>query len=130
MTRVLVAFSTLLVLLAHPAWPQQQVWHTNESIDKSVGSVRLQVQRDNRLDAHPRQFVAWVRQGGGGVDGEHLPDERETDAAQFFDADQIDTISDPLEPLSAWMVRRVLAKDFNLLQTNEYGPFVPSPTYL
>jgi len=57
------------------------------------------------------------------VDGTPIPDERETDAAQYFYADQLDAISDSLEPLSEWMVRRVLAKDFNLLQTNECGPF-------
>ncbi|MGI9204559.1 MAG: NUDIX domain-containing protein [Woeseiaceae bacterium] len=64
------------------------------------------------------------------VDGEPVPDEQETDAAQYFDADQLDAIADAFEPLSAWLVRRVLTHDFNMLQMNESGPFVPSPTYL
>ena len=64
------------------------------------------------------------------VDGTPIPDRRETDAAQYFGADQLDAISDSLEPLSEWMIRRVLAHDFNLLQMNESGPFAPSPTYL
>ena len=64
------------------------------------------------------------------VDGAPVPDMRETDAARFFDADQLDTVHSSLEPLSAWIVRRVLADDFNLLQMNESGPYVPSPTYL
>ncbi len=64
------------------------------------------------------------------VDGAPAPDQRETDAAQYFSASQLDAIADSLEPLSAWIVRRVLANDFNLVQMNESGPYVPSPTYL
>ena len=64
------------------------------------------------------------------VDGVPTPDNRETDAAQYFDDEQLDTISDALEPLSAWLVRRVLSEDFYLIQANELGPFVQSPTYL
>ena len=64
------------------------------------------------------------------VDGVPAPDKHETDAARYIDADQLDAIRDSLEPLTAWMVRRVLADDFCLLQMNESGPFVPSPTYL
>ena len=64
------------------------------------------------------------------VDGTPSPDLRETDAAQYFDPDQLDSIADSLEPLSAWLVRRVIANDFELLKTNNSGPFDPSPTYL
>ncbi len=64
------------------------------------------------------------------VDGRPDPDNRETDAAQYFDADQLDSIADSLEPLSAWLVRRVFADDFELLARNDSGPFNPSPTYL
>lgn len=64
------------------------------------------------------------------VDGAPSPDGRETDAAQYFGADQLDSIAELLEPLSAWIVRRVLAGDFELLQMNDSGPFAPSPTYL
>lgn len=64
------------------------------------------------------------------LDGAPTPDMRETDAAQFFGLDQLEEISNSLEPLSAWMVGRVLADDFNLLPMNESGPFNTSPTYL
>ena len=64
------------------------------------------------------------------VDGVPAPDGRETDAAQYFGVDQLAEIADALEPLSAWMVRRVLANDFKLLRTNDSGPYTPSPTYL
>lgn len=64
------------------------------------------------------------------VDGAPVPDMRETDAARYFDFDQLDAIVDSLEPLSAWIIRRVLSNDFDLLQMNDSGPFFPSPTYL
>ena len=64
------------------------------------------------------------------VDGIPTPDMRETDAARYFDADQLDSIADSLEPLSAWLIRRVLANNFELLKMNGLGPFNPSPTYL
>ncbi|MDJ0653344.1 MAG: NUDIX domain-containing protein [Xanthomonadales bacterium] len=64
------------------------------------------------------------------VDGDPVPDARETDAARYFGAAQLEAIADSLEPLSAWIVRRVLAEDFILLQSNDSGPFMPSPTYL
>ena len=64
------------------------------------------------------------------LDGTPTPDMRETDAAQFFSVDQLEDISDCLEPLSAWMVGRVLVDDFNVLRMNTSGPINPSPTYL
>ena len=64
------------------------------------------------------------------IDGTPTPDMRETDAAQYFRVDQLDLIADSLEPLSAWLVHRVLTNDFKLLEMNNSGPFVPSPSYL
>ncbi len=64
------------------------------------------------------------------VDGQPTPDLWETDAAQYFGIDELATISDSLEPLTAWMVRRVFAGDFHLLPANDSCPFAPSPSYL
>ena len=47
---------------------------------------------------------------------------QETDAARYFDAGQLEAIADSLEPLSGWLVRRVLPG-------NDPGPFAPSPGY-
>ncbi len=62
--------------------------------------------------------------------GAPVPDMRETDAAEYVDARRLTEISASIEPLSAWMARRVLADEFSLIEANEAGPFVPSPTYL
>ncbi len=64
------------------------------------------------------------------VDGRPTPDMRETDAAAYFRYDQLDEIAGPLEPLSAWLIQRILASDFQLVASNDSGPFFPSPTYL
>ena len=64
------------------------------------------------------------------VDGSPVPDMRETDAAQFIREDQLDAISGSLEPLSGWLVRRIMSNDFNLLEVNDSGPFDPHPAYL
>lgn len=63
-------------------------------------------------------------------DGTPAPDMRETDAAQYFERDELKAITNSLEPLSAWLIGRVLAGDFNVLPMNESGPFSTSPTYL
>ncbi len=64
------------------------------------------------------------------ADGEPVPDSHETDAADFFDLDRLESIADSLEPLTSWLVRRVLIGDFVLTRMNHAGPFTPSPTYL
>ena len=64
------------------------------------------------------------------IDGAPTPDGRETDAAGYFDSAQLQAISEPIEPLSEWLISRVFANDFTLLKANESGPFAPSQTYL
>lgn len=64
------------------------------------------------------------------TDGTPRPDMRETDAAQYFDLAQLAAVTDPVEPLSDWLVRRVLADDFTLLENSNAGPFSPAPSYL
>ena len=62
--------------------------------------------------------------------GTPRPDMRETDSAGYFELAQLEAIADPVEPLSNWLVRRVLAGDFTLLENRSAGPFSPAPSYL
>lgn len=64
------------------------------------------------------------------LDGDPRPDARETDAARYFDAGQLATVSGAIEPLSAWVIGRTLADEIATLPSNPSGPFHPSPTYL
>ena len=54
--------------------------------------------------------------------GEPCPDHRETDAARFFRADQLGSIDDAIEPLSAFLAQKVLSGDYRLLGPTESDP--------
>ncbi len=64
------------------------------------------------------------------VEGEPVPDGRETDAAAYILSNELESMSDSIEPLTSWLVRRIASGDVSLLRMNEAGPFAPSPTYL
>jgi len=61
--------TTLLILLVHPVWAQQQSSQTDGRIAKTVGSVRLKMDRDYHPYASPGQFSVSVVLGKGGVRG-------------------------------------------------------------
>jgi len=64
------------------------------------------------------------------VSGTPRPDNHETDAARFFANGRDPAFDEPIEPLSAWLINRVLAGEFTLLEMNADGPYLPNPTYL
>ncbi len=64
------------------------------------------------------------------VEGQPTPDGRETDAARFFRAEELDEIRDTLEPLSEWLIGRVFAGDHELLTTRPSNPYAPSAGYV
>ena len=64
------------------------------------------------------------------VDGNAAPDNRETDAARYFDIEDLDDFSEPIEPLSAWLVRKVLNDNYALVRPDESNPFLPGMGYL
>ena len=64
------------------------------------------------------------------VGGQPTPDGRETDAARYFGANELDEIRDAFEPLSEWLIGRVLAGDYELLTSRPSNPYAPSAGYL
>lgn len=64
------------------------------------------------------------------ANGEPAADNHETDAAQFFDKDGIENLSSSLEPLSAWIVRRIFDDDYTVVKSDDTNPFAPSIGYL
>ncbi len=60
------------------------------------------------------------------VSGEPTPDNRETDAARFFRAEELTEIRDALEPLSEWLIARVLAGEHSVLRSRPSNPYEPS----
>lgn len=68
---------------------------------------------------------------GGGValvylcrhlEGEPQPRDTETDAARYFSRRDLDLIAEPLEPWSAWLVRRVLVGDVTVTRPAPASP--------
>ena len=62
--------------------------------------------------------------------GEPKPDNRETDAAQYFDREAFEKLSGSLEPFSCWLIRRVFDDSYMLVKSDESNPFSPSPSYV
>lgn len=60
------------------------------------------------------------------VEGRPMPDSTETDAAAYFSLDQLAALREPVEPLSKWLIDRVLAGRHTALSANNDSPFVPS----
>ncbi|HEX6997410.1 MAG TPA: NUDIX domain-containing protein [Gammaproteobacteria bacterium] len=54
--------------------------------------------------------------------GEPAPRDRETDAAGYYTRAQLDALREPLEPWSAWLVRRVLSGRFTLTRPQPGNP--------
>ena len=64
------------------------------------------------------------------VGGEPVPDLKETDAAEYFSLDQLDASPGPVEPLSKWLVGRVLTGEHTAISSNRNGPYVPGQSFL
>lgn len=64
------------------------------------------------------------------VSGEPEPDHRETDAAGYFSLQELDALSDPIEPWSEWLMRKTLAGDLTLTTESPGNPFAPEPGYI
>jgi ADP-ribose pyrophosphatase YjhB (NUDIX family) len=65
------------------------------------------------------------------VSGDATPDGRETDAARYYSAEELSSLAEPIEPWSAWLVRRILLGKFTLTTAGAPdNPFAGSPSFL
>lgn len=62
--------------------------------------------------------------------GEPKPDNRETDAAGYFDRSAFEKLCEPIEPLSLWLVNRVFDDEYTLVKSHESNPFSPSAGFV
>ena len=56
-------------------------------------------------------------------EGEPQADGTETDGARYFSATELEVLGDPVEPWSAWLVRRVFDGRFQLTGRDPTNPF-------
>ena len=64
------------------------------------------------------------------LSGEPRPDGRETDAARYFSYLGMMDLAEPIDPLSRWLTRRVLNRQYTLIRPSKETPFTPSLGYL
>lgn len=65
------------------------------------------------------------------VGGQPAPDVRETDAALYCSEGEMNSLREPIEPWSAWLVRRVLSGKTALIRGGDQdNPFAGSPSFL
>ncbi len=64
------------------------------------------------------------------ADGEPTPDNRETDAAKYFNREALGECSETLDPLSYWLVSRVLDNQHVSVKSDESNPFFASASYV
>ena len=64
------------------------------------------------------------------VDGQPRPDGRETDRARYFSSEEIESLAEPVEPWSRWIVGRVLAGTHSAIPAVPDNPFAPEVAYL
>lgn len=62
--------------------------------------------------------------------GEPEADGRETDAARYFSDGDFAKLSEPIEPWSDWLVRRIFAGRYVLIRQDESGPFHPKSAFI
>jgi 8-oxo-dGTP diphosphatase len=63
------------------------------------------------------------------VEGECAPDGMETDAARYFDAAEL-AAQEPIEPWTAWVIHRVFAGKFQVIQSKATHPFKGGNAFL
>ena len=59
------------------------------------------------------------------VEGDPVPDLRETDAASFLTIDQIRNLNEPVEPWSEWLMIRVLSGEHTVILSASSNPYSP-----
>jgi ADP-ribose pyrophosphatase YjhB (NUDIX family) len=64
------------------------------------------------------------------VDGAPTPMDRETDAAAYYSVTELDALTEPLEPWSNWLARRIFAGEFTLTRANPTNPLHNRDSYL
>lgn len=64
------------------------------------------------------------------LSGDPAPQDRETDAAAYFNSAKFDSLEEPLEPLSEWLVRRAFTRDLAEVSSRADNPLQVHGSFL
>ncbi len=64
------------------------------------------------------------------VDGIPTPDARETDAAQYLTLAQLNSLDEPVEVWSKWLMSRALRDELTIIEPSTSNPYNPSLGFL
>ena len=99
---------------------------------REEGAIRAEIEGLLGVQELPPRWQGWLalvylcRH----VDGTPAGDGKETDAAAYFSAADITACADPIEPWSAWLVRRVFAAEPQAIAHDPTNPFHPAAGFL
>jgi ADP-ribose pyrophosphatase YjhB (NUDIX family) len=64
------------------------------------------------------------------VSGTPEPNDRETDAARYFSVSGLDALTEPMEPWSDWLIRRVFAGEITVTYADPLNPLQKHGAFL
>jgi 8-oxo-dGTP diphosphatase len=64
------------------------------------------------------------------ADGHPRPRDAETDAARYFSASDLDALAEPIEPWSAWLVRRAFESGLTVIGRSTANPLQEDGAFL
>lgn len=64
------------------------------------------------------------------ISGSPTPKDRETDAAKYFSAAELEALSEPIEPWSHWLAQRIFAGRYALAHVDPSNPLQPEGSFL
>ena len=64
------------------------------------------------------------------LDGTPAPMDSETDAASYYSLSELDALTEPMEPWSDWLIRRVFAGRYTLTRIDPTNPLQPGAAFL
>jgi ADP-ribose pyrophosphatase YjhB (NUDIX family) len=87
----------------------------------------LGVQNDRNIEGEQQLYILFLCHH---VSGEPTPDNRETDRAAYFSADEMADFNEPFDEFCEWVARRVLEGQHHLIPPLDMNPYQPHLAFL
>jgi len=92
---------------------------------REEGGIQAEVEGLLGVQELPAPWIGWIALAYlcRHLQGECRPDGMETDAARYFSASELAELREPIEPWSAWLVKRVFAGQHRAIPRADAHPF-------